>query len=103
MPTPTLQNAVPTSADYSLGPRDAAYGDVLVLQPVVLAVHAWDLHVDGCVRCLVVGNSLCYEGQYLRDDVVDLRVRSSSYGTDPHRPLFNPRRRPSPGFSGSAA
>lgn len=94
MPNPT-SSVVPPSAEHS---AIAEYEDG-VLRPVALATHAWDLHVDSCSLCLVAGNLLCYEGQYLHDDVVEIRVRSTSAApalVDPRRPLSTIRRRPMP-------
>lgn len=68
-----------------------------VLRPVALAAQAWDLHVDACPLCLVSGNDLCYEGQYLHDDVVEVRLRATPTGpssiVDTVRPLSSVRRR----------
>lgn len=68
-----------------------------VLRPVALAAQAWDLHVDACPLCLVSGNDLCYEGQYLHDDVVEVRLRATPTGPssiiDGLRPLSSVRRR----------
>ncbi|MCI4363333.1 MAG: hypothetical protein L3K13_03400 [Thermoplasmata archaeon] len=37
------------------------------------AVNLWDSHITGCFDCLAQGNSLCAEGVYLTQDVVQRR------------------------------
>ncbi|MCI4346930.1 MAG: hypothetical protein L3K07_09315 [Thermoplasmata archaeon] len=37
------------------------------------AVNLWDSHVGNCYDCLAQGNSLCAEGVYLTQDVVQRR------------------------------
>jgi hypothetical protein len=73
----------------------------LLLVPADLALHAWDLHVDSCRDCLVSGNDLCYEGQYLADEFTIQRSVSAAPAADTRRPIFTARRRPS--FPGAVA
>ena len=64
----------------------------LWLDPVNLAVRDWDVHVDRCDLCLARGNDLCYEGQFLADEVSITRARSMEPDR-PRSPLRAPRRR----------
>ena len=51
-------------------------------------VNAWDRHVETCRVCLSEGTTLCYEGQFLSDEVVDARhsLAQSELGIRPEGP-----------------
>ncbi|MGI0132015.1 MAG: hypothetical protein ACREDK_02805 [Thermoplasmata archaeon] len=62
------------------------------------ALGAWDHHIERCSVCLVEGTTLCYEGEYLSAEVVDVR---EAIGADEYRvkvrspiPIPIPDRRP---------
>jgi hypothetical protein len=103
MQNPAPQNALLSTVDFFPAHPSESAGEALVLRPVVLSVHAWDLHVDQCDLCLVDGNDLCFEGQYLHDDVVGRRLHATPVRPEPPRPLLAPRRRPVPAFAGASA
>jgi hypothetical protein len=97
MQNESIGNPALSFADFATT-REAC-GDELVLQPAVLAVHAWDLHVEDCNVCLVDGNDLCYEGRYLQDEVADRRASAVIGRGNSAGPTFHPRRRPLPAFT----
>lgn len=68
---------------------------VMVIEQIELRVRDWTVHVERCDVCLADGNNLCYEGQYLADEVVFTREKADSTRRPIWRaPVFNPRRRP---------
>lgn len=40
---------------------------------VEVTLRIWDAHMAGCPVCLVEGQRLCYEGEYLTEQVVTAR------------------------------
>jgi hypothetical protein len=68
--------------------------DDLFLEPVALSMLSWDFHIDRCSFCLSQGNSLCYEGQYLADEVSITRMRADGPARPSRRPILAPERRP---------
>ena len=65
------------------------------IERIELAVDEWSLHVEACDVCLVDANRLCYEGQYLADEVVLTRAKIQAPERAPARePVLTPRRRP---------
>ena len=53
--------------------------------PIALAIDEFDLHVHLCSFCLVRGNRLCTEGQYIAEDVATLRAAIKRPMRGPHR------------------
>ncbi|HTT35463.1 MAG TPA: hypothetical protein VMH78_06310 [Thermoplasmata archaeon] len=51
-----------------------------VLGEMDRALDAWDRHVDACAGCLVQGEHLCYEGEYLTESYVAVRSRILAAG-----------------------
>ncbi|HYK94182.1 MAG TPA: hypothetical protein VEY07_09135 [Thermoplasmata archaeon] len=41
---------------------------------VEVSLRLWDDHISRCSECLVEGQHLCYEGEYLTEKVVAARV-----------------------------
>jgi hypothetical protein len=68
-----------------------------------VALHEWDTHVDRCVECLTDGMNLCYEGQFLTEEIVETRqaIAIEAGVTSPTRPFRGPQRAAEP--SGVAA
>jgi len=70
-------------------------GSNLYLEPVELTALSWDFHVDRCSVCLARGNQLCYEGQYLADEVAIVRMSLDGPSRPTRRhPILAPERRP---------
>lgn len=68
---------------------------VRAIEQIELAVRDWTVHVERCDVCLAEGTTLCYEGQYLADEVVVIRDRAEQAPRSPWRaPTLAPRRRP---------
>ncbi len=65
------------------------------IETIELAVQEWSFHVERCDVCLVDANRMCYEGQYLADEVVLTRskIQQPSRAERP-APILTPRRRP---------
>jgi hypothetical protein len=40
---------------------------------VEVSIRLWDTHIAQCGECLVEGQHLCYEGEYLTEKVVEAR------------------------------
>ena len=60
------------------------------------AIGAWDDHVARCTVCLVEGSVLCYEGEFLSNEVTDLReaLGTVDFEMGIPRPFPTPDRRP---------
>lgn len=60
------------------------------------ALGAWDAHIDRCTVCLVEGSTLCYEGQYLSNEVGEIReaLAASDFQAGIRSPIPTPDRRP---------
>ena len=68
---------------------------VRAIEEIELAVQDWTLHVERCDVCLAEGNALCYEGQYLADEIVLVRDQAGPSPRPAWRaPMFGQRRRP---------
>lgn len=67
---------------------------VQTIERIELAVHEWTVHVERCDVCLEDGNALCYEGQYLADEVVLVRESADRAPRATWRaPTLHPKRR----------
>lgn len=63
----------PTPAIPMKAPRPSFDDGEVPVTVLEARVTAWDAHIDRCDVCLVQGESLCYEGEYLTERVVEAR------------------------------
>lgn len=63
----------PTPATPMEAPRPSFDGGEVPITVLEARLSAWDTHIDRCAECLVQGDSLCYEGEYLTERVVEAR------------------------------
>lgn len=63
----------PTPAIPMKAPRPSFNGGEVSITVLETRVSAWDVHIAGCGECLVHGDDLCYEGEYLTERVVEAR------------------------------
>jgi|HubBroStandDraft_1064217.scaffolds.fasta_scaffold372222_2 hypothetical protein len=68
----------------------------LMLRQVDFAIDQFDVHVHQCSLCLVYGNLLCTEGQYMAEDVAMLQAEIKRPMRGPVRSLDLFRRQPEP-------
>ncbi|MCI4336100.1 MAG: hypothetical protein L3K17_02750 [Thermoplasmata archaeon] len=63
----------PTPAIPMKAPRPMWNGGHASFSVVEARVDVWDAHIAGCDACLVQGEYLCYEGEFLTERVVEAR------------------------------
>lgn len=63
----------PTPAIPMKAPRPSFDGGEVPITVLEARVFAWDTHIDRCAKCLGQGETLCYEGEYLTERVVEAR------------------------------
>lgn len=54
-------------------PRPSFDGGEVPVTVLEARVTDWDAHIAGCRECLVQGEVLCYEGEYLTERVIEAR------------------------------
>lgn len=63
----------PTPAIPMKAPRPSFDGGEVSVTVLEARVTAWDAHIDRCAECLVHGDTLCYEGEFLTERVIEAR------------------------------
>lgn len=63
----------PTPAIPMKAPRPSFDGGEVPITVLEARVTDWDVHIAACGQCLVHGDVLCYEGEYLTERVVEAR------------------------------